>query len=127
MEGQLGPAKGKDFDTGNAMGPCLVTADEVRDPYSLAMKARVNDEEWSNGNSETMHWSFEEIIEFVSRDETLHTGEFLGSGTVGGGCGLEFDRWLKPGDVVELEIEKLGILRIRSSRPFILNIANIGK
>lgn len=117
MEGQLGPAKGKDFDTGNAMGPCLVTADEIPDPYSLAMKARVNGEEWSNGNSKTMHWSFEDIIEFVSRDETLHPGEFLGSGTVGGGCGLEFDRWLKPNDVVELEVEKIGILKNRVVAP----------
>lgn len=117
MEGQLGPAKGKDFDTGNVLGPCLVTADEIPDPYSLSMKARINGEEWSSGNSSTMHWSFEDIIEFVSRDETLHPGEFLGSGTVGNGCGLEFDRWLKPNDIVELEVEKIGILKNRVVAP----------
>ena len=113
MEGQLGPAKGKDFDTGNVMGPCLVTADEIPNAYALAMKARVNGMEWSNGNSSTMHYTFEQIIEFVSRDETLHAGEFLGSGTVGGGCGLEVNRWLAPNDVIELEVEKIGILRNR--------------
>ena len=46
MPGQLGPGKGKDFDCGNAMGPCLVTADELTDPYNLAMAVRVNGEEW---------------------------------------------------------------------------------
>ena len=60
-----------------------------------------------------MHYTFEQIIEFVSRDETLHPGEFLGSGTVGGGCGLELDRWLSPNDIVELEVEKIGVLRNR--------------
>ncbi len=113
MAGQLGPSKGKDFDTGNVLGPWLVTADEVKNPYDLTMVARVNGEEWSRGNSGTMHHTFEDIIAFVSRDETLHPGEFLGSGTVGNGCGLEQGRFLKPGDVVELEIDGLGVLRNR--------------
>ena len=101
MAGQLGPAKGKDFDTGNVLGPWLVTADEVADPYNLTMAARVNGEEWSRGNSGTMHHKFEDMIAHVSTDETLHAGEFFGSGTVGGGCGLELGRFLSPGDVVE--------------------------
>ncbi|MFZ5597788.1 MAG: fumarylacetoacetate hydrolase family protein [Bacillota bacterium] len=117
MMGRLGPAKSKDFDTGNAMGPFLVTADEVADPYNLTMVARVNGEEWSRGNSRDMFHRFEDIISYISRDETLYPGEFIGSGTVGNGCGLEFDRWLKPGDVVELEVEGLGILRNRVVRP----------
>jgi 2-keto-4-pentenoate hydratase/2-oxohepta-3-ene-1,7-dioic acid hydratase in catechol pathway len=116
MAGQLGPAKGKDFDTGNAMGPWLVTADEIPDPYDLAMVARVNGEEWSRGNSGTMHHRFEDIIAHVSADETLHPGEFLGSGTVGNGCGLELDRFLADGDVVELEVSGLGVLRNRVRR-----------
>ena len=66
MQGQLGPAKGKDFDTGNIIGPWLVTADEVADPYDLTMVARVNGEEWSRGNSGTMHHKFEDIIAHVS-------------------------------------------------------------
>jgi 2-keto-4-pentenoate hydratase/2-oxohepta-3-ene-1,7-dioic acid hydratase in catechol pathway len=113
MQGQLGPTKGKDFDTGNVMGPWLVTADEMTDPYNLTMVARVNGEEWSRGNSGKMHHSFEDILAHVSADETVRPGEFFGSGTVGNGCGLEQGRFLKAGDTVELEIEGLGILRNR--------------
>lgn len=116
MAGQLGPGKGKDFDNGNAMGPCLVTADEIGDPYSLEMAVRVNGEEWGRGNSRDMHWKFEDCIAHASRSETLHPGEFFGSGTVGNGCGLESLRFLKPGDVVELEVERIGILRNRVVR-----------
>jgi 2-keto-4-pentenoate hydratase/2-oxohepta-3-ene-1,7-dioic acid hydratase in catechol pathway len=117
MPGMLGPAKSKDFDTANVMGPCLVTADEVEDPYNLTMIARVNGEEWGRGNSSAMRWKFEDVIAHVSRSETLYPGEFLGSGTVGNGCGFEQMRYLKPGDVVELEVERIGILRSRVVRP----------
>jgi len=113
MAGQLGPGKGKDFDNGNAMGPCLVTADEIGDPYRLSMIARVNGEEWGRGNSRDMHWKFEDCIAHASRSETMHPGEFFASGTVGNGCGLEQLRFLKPGDVVELEVEGIGVLRNR--------------
>jgi 2-keto-4-pentenoate hydratase/2-oxohepta-3-ene-1,7-dioic acid hydratase in catechol pathway len=113
MAGQLGPGKGKDFDNGNAMGPCLVTADEIGDPYRLEMVVRVNGEEWGRGNSRDMHWKFEDCIAHASRSETLHPGEFFGSGTVGNGCGLESLRFLKPGDTVELEVEGIGVLRNR--------------
>ena len=113
MQGQLGPAKGKDFDTGNILGPWLVTADEIANPYDLTMVARVNGEEWSRGNSGKMQHRFEDMICHVSQDETLHAGEFFGSGTVGFGCGLEQGRFLTPGDVVELEVEGLGVLRNR--------------
>lgn len=113
MAGQLGPAKGKDFDTGNIIGPWLTTADEIADPYALAMVARVNGEEWSRGTSAKMQHKFEDMIAHVSQDETLHAGEFFGSGTVGNGCGLEQGRFLKPNDVVELEVEGLGVLRNR--------------
>ena len=113
MSGPLGPAKGKDFDTGNAIGPWIVTRDEITDPYNLTMIARVNGEEWSHNNSRVMLHTFEEMIAFVSRDETLYPGEFFGSGTTGNGCGLELDRWLQPGDVVELEVDGIGVLRNR--------------
>ncbi len=116
MAGQLGPGKGKDFDNANAMGPCVVTADELANPYNLAMSVRVNGEEWGRGNTRDMHWKLEDCIAHVSRSETLHTGEFLGSGTVGNGCGLEQMRFLKPGDVVELEVEHIGVLRNRAVR-----------
>jgi 2-keto-4-pentenoate hydratase/2-oxohepta-3-ene-1,7-dioic acid hydratase in catechol pathway len=113
MRGRLGPAKGKDFDTGNAIGPWLVTRDELPDPYALTMTARVNGAEWSRGSTGDMHWSFEEIVSYISRSETLYPGDFIGSGTVGGGCGLELGAFLKRGDVVELEVERIGPLRNR--------------
>ena len=113
MQAQLGPTKGKDFDTANVMGPWLVTADEVPDPYALTMVARVNGVEWSRGTSGDMHHKFADILAHVSRDETVYPGEFFGSGTVGSGCGLELGRFLKMGDVVELEITGLGILTNR--------------
>jgi 2-keto-4-pentenoate hydratase/2-oxohepta-3-ene-1,7-dioic acid hydratase in catechol pathway len=111
----LGPGKGKDMDTGNGMGPCLVTPDEL-DVSSLDMKARVNGEVWSHSNSNDMYWSFEKIIAYISRFETLYPGDFIGSGTVKNGCGDELERWIKPGDVVELEVEGIGILRNRIVR-----------
>ena len=116
MAGQLGPGKGKDFDGGNAMGPCLVTADEMKDPYRLSMVARVNGEEWGRGNSSEMGWKFEDCIAHASRSETLHPGEFFGSGTVGSGCGLEHLKFLKSGDLVELEVEGIGTLSNRVVR-----------
>jgi len=116
MMGQLGPGKGKDFDNSNVMGPCLVTADEIEDAYDLEMICRVNGEEWGRGNSRDMHWKFEDCIAHVSRSETLHPGEFFGSGTVGNGCGLEHMKFLQPGDVVELEVERIGTLKNRIVR-----------
>lgn len=113
----LGPAKGKDFDTANALGPFLVTADEIDPADGLTMVARVNGEEWSRGRSDEMHHDFARIVEHVSANETLHPAEIIGSGTVGGGCGLELSRFLSPGDVVELEIEGIGILRNRIGDP----------
>lgn len=112
---RLGPAKGKDFAT--AVGPWLVTADEVPDPRNLRMTARINGELWSDGNSGTSHWTFEQMIAHVSRDENIYPGDILGSGTVGWGCGLELDRFLNPGDVTELEIAGLGLLRNTVVRP----------
>jgi fumarylacetoacetate (FAA) hydrolase len=116
----LGPAKGKDFAT--AVGPWLVTLDEVRDRIDdrgrlhLRMAARVNGRELSRGDSADMYFTWPQIIEHASRDAQLLAGDLLGSGTVGTGCILELGPentggWLKPGDVVELEIERLGVLR----------------
>lgn len=118
--GRLGPAKGKDFDTGNALGPYLVTPDEIPDPYQLTMIARVNGEEWSRGTSADMHYRFEDLIAYISQSETLYPGDFIGSGTCSGpgcrGCGLEMNRFLTTGDIVELEVQGLGILRNRISQ-----------
>jgi len=111
MRGQLGPAKGKDFDTGNILGPCIVTADEIGDAYDLDMRARLNGELLSQGNSGDIFHTFEAMIEYVSRDETIWPGEVFGSGTIGGGSGHEHYRLMEIGDEIELEVEKIGILR----------------
>jgi len=111
MKVRLGPAKGKDWCTG--LGPYLVTPDEIGDPYNLGMTARINGEIWSQGNSGSLYWKFEQMIEFLSRDDTIYPGDVIGSGTVGTGCGLELDRWVQRGDVMELEIEGIGVLRNR--------------
>ncbi|SHM36431.1 fumarylacetoacetate hydrolase family protein [Bradyrhizobium lablabi] len=116
MEGRLGPAKGKSFDGGNVMGPWIVTPDEIGDPYQLNMEVRVNGKMRSQGVSDGMLFPFEEIIAHVTKDETLMPGEFIGSGTVGNGCGLELGWYLEHGDTIELEVEKIGILKNRVER-----------
>jgi fumarylacetoacetate (FAA) hydrolase len=106
----LGPAKGKDFAT--SLGPVLVTPDELGD-LRLEMIARVNGEERSRGNLGDMHWTWEQLRTHAARDTRLAPGDVLGSGTVGTGCILEHGdgRWLRSGDVVELEIDGIGVLR----------------
>lgn len=117
-EGQfrMGPAKGKDFDTSNSFGPWIVTRDEIPDPYTLTMIVRVNGEERGRGLSGGAQHNFERCIEQVSRSETLYPGEVMGLGTIEGGCGFESLSWLEPDDVVELEIEGIGVLRNRLVR-----------
>jgi len=112
MAGQLGPCKGKDFDGANVMGPCIVTADEF-DPENARMTVLINGETIAEGNSGTMYHKFEDLIAYISRSETLHAGEILGSGTVGKGSGLEMGRLLQAGDVVELTVDGIGTLRNR--------------
>jgi 2-keto-4-pentenoate hydratase/2-oxohepta-3-ene-1,7-dioic acid hydratase in catechol pathway len=116
MEGRLGPAKGKSFDGGNVLGPWIVTPDEIGDPQALAVEVRVNGEVRSRGTTAGMLFSFEEILAHVSQDETVHAGEFFGSGTVGNCCGLELGRFLEHGDVIELQVENIGVLRNKVER-----------
>jgi fumarylacetoacetate (FAA) hydrolase len=106
----LGPSKGKDFAT--SLGPVVVTPDELGD-LRLEMIARVNGEERSRGNMGDMYHSWEAIVAHAARNTRLTPGDVLGSGTVGGGCILEHGdgRWLEPGDVVELEVQGIGVLR----------------
>ena len=128
----LGPAKGKDFAT--TIGPCLVTLDELAEfevapkenhvgkSWNLKMTCKVNGEQVSEGSLGDMDWTFAEIIERASYGVDLHPGDVIGSGTVGTGCFLELngtgklndsnytEQWLKDGDVVELDIEGLGVL-----------------
>ena len=111
MEGRLGPTKGKSFDTGNAIGPWIVTADEIADPYALNVCVRVDGEEWARNTTAGMLHSLEQIVAFISKNETLHPGEIIASGTVGGCCGLEMGRFLADGSTIELEVEGIGVLR----------------
>ncbi len=113
MPGQLGPCKGKDFDTGNILGPYILTADEVAHPVALNMEARVNGERWGGGNSRQMQHTFADILAHISSSETVYAGEVIGSGTVGTGCGLEIGKRLADGDTFELEIENIGVLANR--------------
>ena len=114
--GMLGPAKSKDFDDSIVLGPVIVTRDELDDPYNLRMQARVNGETWCDSNSNTMHWKFSDMIAHISKGESLYPGEVIGSGTVGLGCGLEHLRFLNHGDIIELEIEKIGVISNRVIR-----------
>lgn len=128
MKLSMGPVKGKDFAT--SLGPALVTPDELepfrRDKaFDLQMVARVNGEEWSRASLATIHYSFGEMLAWASRNTRVEPGDVIGSGTCGTGCILELalvhggERypWLKPGDVVELEVEQLGVLRNRVVAP----------
>jgi 2-keto-4-pentenoate hydratase/2-oxohepta-3-ene-1,7-dioic acid hydratase in catechol pathway len=108
MTARLGPAKGKDFAT--SLGPCIVTADEV-DPATLRLKARVDGETWSTGTLTDARWTFPQMIAHVSQGEDVWPGDLYGSGTFGGGCGLDLGRLLWPGAVVELQAGPIGILR----------------
>ncbi len=122
MKLSMGPVKGKDFAT--SFGPWLVTPDELADRrvgegaterYDLTMVARLNGKEISRGNFKDIYYSFPQMIERASLNAWLVPGDVLGSGTVGTGCLLEQgdkrEGWLQPGDIMELEIDRLGILR----------------
>jgi 2-keto-4-pentenoate hydratase/2-oxohepta-3-ene-1,7-dioic acid hydratase in catechol pathway len=106
----MGPGKAKDWDGSNVLGPCIVTPDEF-DATDARMRVRVNGEQWGEDTSANMHHTFAAMVAYASRSQTLRPGELLGSGTAAGGSGLELDRWLKEGDVVELEVEGIGVLR----------------
>jgi len=133
MKLNLGPAKGKDFST--AIGPYLVTPDELAaqltsakeghtgDRYNLTMKCSVNGIQVSEGNLAQMDWTFAEIIERCAYGTDIIPGDVIGSGTVGTGCFLELNgtgklndpeypvQWLQEGDVVEMTIDGLGCLK----------------
>jgi fumarylacetoacetate (FAA) hydrolase len=120
MKVGLGPAKGKDF--ASSLGPVIVTSESLADRtvnrpgvYDLNMAARVNGAEMSRGNFKDIFWSFGDIITRASDSCELHPGDVIGSGTVGTGCLLELTKaqgpWLNAGDIVELEVEEIGILK----------------
>jgi 2-keto-4-pentenoate hydratase/2-oxohepta-3-ene-1,7-dioic acid hydratase in catechol pathway len=107
----MGPSPGKDF--ASALGPYLVTKEEIKDLGSLGMRAFVNGEKWTDGRYGTVKHSFESMVVYASRSRRLFPGDVLGSGTVGGGCGAELQKFMKPGDTVRIEIDELGVLENR--------------
>ncbi len=122
----LGPAKGKDF--ASALGPFLVTPDELDGTPqrpAAAMVARVNGVEWSRGDLADLHHPFPERVAYASRDARVRASDVIGSGTVGSGCILELSLrfgperypYLRPGDIVELEVAGIGTLRNRIVTP----------
>jgi 2-keto-4-pentenoate hydratase/2-oxohepta-3-ene-1,7-dioic acid hydratase in catechol pathway len=110
----LGPAKAKDFNT--SFGPVLVTADEWDPEDDHRMTVTVDGEVWSEGTTAGRRWTFAQMLAHVSRDEDVYPTDVLGSGTFGGGCGLDLDRWLAPGQVVTLTVDGLGSLTNRVVR-----------
>jgi 2-keto-4-pentenoate hydratase/2-oxohepta-3-ene-1,7-dioic acid hydratase in catechol pathway len=106
----MGPGKAKDWDGSNVLGPCIVTADEL-DGTDVRMTVRVNGSVWGEARSSEMYHSFSDLIAYAARSQTLYPGEVIGSGTAPGGSGIELDRSLAPGDVIEMEVEGIGVLR----------------
>lgn len=120
-EFHVGPGLGKDF--ANPMGPCLVMADAF-DPNDAATVTRVNGVEQSRSNVGAAHHRLEDVIEYISSNTTLHPGDIIAMGTVPMGSGLELLRPLKIGDVVELEVEGIGVLRNKVVAPQVAKVRN---
>lgn len=112
----MGPAKAKEWDGSNVLGPCIVTTDEI-DLDTLELEVRVNGERWGGDRVAAMYHPFGALIAYASQDQTLLPGEVLGSGTATGGSGLELDRWIQPGDVIEMEAGPIGVLRNTVGHP----------
>jgi 2-keto-4-pentenoate hydratase/2-oxohepta-3-ene-1,7-dioic acid hydratase in catechol pathway len=116
MSLRLGPAKSKDFETSKVMGPYLVTPDEVPNIANPRFIVRINGEAWFDGRLSGWAFTFPQVIAHVSRDETLEVGDFFASGPPANSVGFEINRWVKPGDVMECEIEGIGRLSNRIVR-----------
>lgn len=111
----VGPAKAKDWDGSNVLGPCIATADGI-DASRLRMAVRVNGELRGQDSTSGMHHKFEDLIARASLAQTLHPGDVIAAGTAAG-SGVEVDRWLQPGDLIEMEIEGIGTLSNRVGQP----------
>ncbi len=113
-----GPLKGKDFATSNTLGPWVVTADEIPDPYNLKATVKVNGVVKGTSKTSLMSQIIDAQIAEASRHENVIAGEVIGTGCMPDGCGFERLEFLKPGDLVEIEMEKIGTLRNRISQHY---------
>ena len=111
----MGPTKSKDFAYG--IGPWITTIDEFPRLDKIRMAVRVNGETWGEGDTSEMLWSVEELIAYVSLGDHVQPGDVIGSGTMGNGSALELGRTPSPGDVVELDVSGVGVLRNRMGQP----------
>jgi 2-keto-4-pentenoate hydratase/2-oxohepta-3-ene-1,7-dioic acid hydratase in catechol pathway len=107
----MGPQKCKDFAYG--IGPWIVTADELAPLAQLSGSVRVNGELWSSCSADGGIFAPDELLAWVSLGDNLQPGDLVGLGTLGNGSGLEIDRRLSPGDVLELQLDGVGVLRNR--------------
>jgi 2-keto-4-pentenoate hydratase/2-oxohepta-3-ene-1,7-dioic acid hydratase in catechol pathway len=104
--------RGKSFDTFAPLGPWVVTPEEIGDPENLDISLRLNGEVMQSSNTKNLIFGIAEIIEFISDAMTLEVGDVISTGTPGGvGFARDPPRLLQRGDVVEVEIEKIGVLR----------------
>jgi 2-keto-4-pentenoate hydratase/2-oxohepta-3-ene-1,7-dioic acid hydratase in catechol pathway len=110
MKTGRGPAKGKDFDGGNVMGPWLVTPDTLGDVRDQLLSLVVDGVELSSCSSAEMSWDFEAMLAYLSLEQTIHPGHVISAGCYHRGCGLDLDRVFRPGEVVELRISGIGAL-----------------
>lgn len=111
----LGPGKAKDWDGSNVLGPCIATPDEL-DGLDARLSVSVNGQLWGSASTSEMQFPFTRLIAYASQAQTLRPGEVIGSGTATGGSGLELDRSLHPGDLIEMWAEGVGTLRNRIGR-----------
>ena len=102
---------GKNFDSSGACGPWLIPATEVPDPQNLMLTTRINGEVVQQSNTSNMIYSVAAVISYISTFTHLEPGDVISTGTPAGvGAGRKPPKWLKPGDKVEVEIERIGIL-----------------
>jgi 2-keto-4-pentenoate hydratase/2-oxohepta-3-ene-1,7-dioic acid hydratase in catechol pathway len=104
--------KGKSLDGSAPFGPCIVTADEIADPHALGLRLRVNGQTRQDSNTSDMIFKIPELVAVLSLGTTLEPGDIVATGTPSGvGLGMQPPQYLKPGDVIEAEIDRIGILR----------------
>jgi len=103
--------RGKSFDTFAPLGPAIVTKDEIPNPNALRIRTRVNGEVRQDSNTADMIFDVPTLIEFLSGSTTLLAGTVILTGTPSGvGVAMKPQRFLAPGDMVEVEVEKIGVL-----------------